>query len=168
MWNMLIGSGGSIIAAGVIFLFSYWYNRKRQSDAEANEYTRLINEITNLNTKIANASEATKNDYTYLRNEMNNLRNEMNNLNTKFENGFERFFLEIDKLRSTAKTNTEKIDALTSNVDTNTQKIDTNTQKIDAINIILNKNLTTTDEIMKTIIELQNIVGNFIKLPRSQ
>ena len=161
MWNMLIGAGGSIIAAGVILFFSYWYNRKRQSDAEANEYTRLINEITNLNTKIANASEATKNDYTYLRNEMNNLRNEMNNLNTKFENGFERFFLEIDKLRSTAKTNTEKIDALSSNVDTNTQKID-------AINIILNKNITTTDEIMKTIIELQNIVGNFIKLPRSQ
>ncbi len=154
MWNMLIGAGGSIIAAGVILFFSCWYNRKRQSDAEANEYTRLINEITNLNTKIANASEATKNDYTHLR-------NEMNNLNTKFENGFERFFLEIDKLRSTAKTNTEKIDALSSNVDTNTQKID-------AINIIFNKNITTTDEIMKTIIELQNIVGDFIKLPRSQ
>ena len=150
MLNMLIGSGGSIIAAGVIFLFSYWYNRKRQSDAEANEYTRLTNEITNLNAKIDNASEGTKNDYT-------RLTNEINNLNEKFDNGFERFFIEIDKLRSTVETNTEKIDALTSNVETNTQKIDSTI-------ITINKNIATTNNIMEIILELQNVVRD-IKLP---
>ena len=51
MWNLLIGSGGSIVAAAIIFLISYWYNSKRQSDAKANEYTRLINEIAGMNSK---------------------------------------------------------------------------------------------------------------------
>ncbi|MYB63170.1 hypothetical protein F4X73_00645, partial [Candidatus Poribacteria bacterium] len=97
MWNLLIGSGGSIVADAIIFLISYWYNSKRQSDAKANEYTRLINEIANLNSKftimdskidnvdtkfdildskfaildskIENASESTNNHYTRLMNE---------------------------------------------------------------------------------------------------
>ena len=90
MWNMLIGSGGSIIAAGVIFLFSYWYNRKRQSDAAANEYTQLTNNITNLNSKldnlnikIDNESEARKNQLT---NNENQLTNNITNLNSKLDN----------------------------------------------------------------------------------
>lgn len=88
MLNMLIGSGGSIIAAGVIFLFSYWYNRKRQSDAEANKYTRLINEITNLNAKIDNASEERKNEYARLINEIANLNSKLDNESKAHDNQY--------------------------------------------------------------------------------
>ncbi len=167
MWNLLIGSAGSVIAAGLIFLFSYWYNRKRQSESEANEYTRLINEIANLNSKFDNASDARKNDHTHLANEIANMnakidnesetrRNQFNNLNEKFDNGFERFFIEIDKLRTTAETNTRKIDALTSNVETNTQKIDLTTKAIA-------NNLKTTNDLMEIVHELQSMFHKFIK-----
>ena len=49
MWNMLIGSGGAMIAPAIMFLIAYWYNSKRPSDAAANKYTRLINEAANIN-----------------------------------------------------------------------------------------------------------------------
>ena len=171
MWQtllgVLIGTLGSILAAGIIFRISLWYNRKKLSDAKENEYTRLVNEITNLNSKIDNASEATKNEYTRLADELANINtkidhesearsNQFNNLNDKFDNGFERFFIEIDKLRTTAETNTKKIDILTSNVETNTQKIDFTTKTI-------NNNLTVTNGLMEIVHELQKMFHNFIK-----
>ena len=120
MWqSFLLPTLTSVIGSWLIILGFWLYNRKRQSDAKTNEYTRLVNEIANLNTKIANASDARENDYTRLTNEIANLNskidnesearnnqytllsNELNNLNSKFDNGFERFFIEIDKLPQT-------------------------------------------------------------------
>lgn len=116
MWDMLIGAGGSIVAAAIIFLFSYWYNRKRQSDAAANEYTSLINEITNinvkfdnlntsfynLNDKIDNESKAKDSQYT-------DLANQITNLNDKFDNGFERLSIQYDELHKSVSNNEKSI-----------------------------------------------------------
>ncbi len=71
---------GSIVAAALIFLISYWYNSKRQSDAEANEYTRLINEIANLNSKFAILDS--KIDIELNTSAIKNQTNDINNLTT--------------------------------------------------------------------------------------
>ena len=71
MWqSFLLPTLTSVIGSWLIILGFWFYNRKRQSDAKTNEYTRLVNEIANLNTKIANASDARENDYTRLTNEI--------------------------------------------------------------------------------------------------
>jgi chromosome segregation ATPase len=115
---MLIGSGGSIIAAGVIFLFSYWYNRKRQSDAAANEYTQLTNNITNLNSKLDNLNIK-------IDNESEARKNQFNNINEKFDNGFERFFIEIDKLNRAISINANSINNLSEASKSNSSAIKT-------------------------------------------
>ena len=128
MWqSFLLPTLTSVIGSWLIILGFWLYNRKRQSDAKTNEYTRLVNEIANLNTKIANASDARENDHNCLTNEIANLNskidnesearnnqythlsNELNNLNSKFDNGFERFFIEIDKLKEAISINANSI-----------------------------------------------------------
>ena len=100
MWNiligLLIGITGSVIAAGLIFRLSLWYNKKKLSDERENEYTRLTNQLENLTSKLDIESEARKNQF--------------DNLNEKFDNGFDRVTLEIEKMITNVNNNTEKID----------------------------------------------------------
>lgn len=142
MWNTvilptLISTGGSWL----IILVFWGLNYKSKIDEEANKHTQLINEISNLNSKLSNESVARDNHYTSLENEINNiiskinndtqarddqyksLRNEIINLNSKFDNRFERFFIEIGKLRTNVETNTQKIESLTSATNTNGNNI---------------------------------------------
>ena len=112
-----------------------------ESVARDNHYTSLENEINNIISKINNDTQARENHYTSLENEINNiiskinndtqarddqyksLRNEIINLNSKFDNRFERFFIEIGKLRTNVETNTQKIESLTSATNTNGNNI---------------------------------------------
>ena len=84
MIDMLVDIVPSLIATGLVILFMWIYNRKRESDKKASEFQSLINGISSLSASMENRFVQVENRFDQVNNRFDQVNNENEALRIDF------------------------------------------------------------------------------------